>query len=79
VQIIRSKAAPPQPLYVEITETANPSPAQQAAWAALWGRILAEPEHTDAPTGEVEASESGAVRPVRDDGGRSHDSTAPTR
>jgi hypothetical protein len=45
------------PAAVKVTVSRGPAdPVQLAAWRWLWARLLApEAEHTDAPTGEVEA------------------------
>jgi hypothetical protein len=41
---------------------AEASPAQRQAWVALWRRLLTpDPENTNAPTGEVEASQRRTV------------------
>jgi hypothetical protein len=49
---------------VDILTTADPDPAQVAAWQRLWARLL-RPTNSNAPAVEAEASGDGTDRVTR--------------
>ena len=59
---------------VQITATAEPSPAQLVAWRWLWRRLLAE-EHST-PAGKADGGDDAVVRGSAQDGGIPSDTSS---